>query len=375
MSRSSAQETKPLRVAIVHDYLREYGGAERVVEALHEMFPSAPVYVAFVDATSLGSHWERFRHWDIRTTWATKIPGIKILYSPLRVLADRFFGSLKLSEYDVVISSTNMYMAKAVRVQSPAIHICYCHTPPRSLYGYTTMTDWKKNPIIRVLGELNNHYMRWVDWKTSKLPTQFVANSKEVQDRISKFYRRTSVIIYPPVHVPEHLPDMKKKGYCLIVSRLAASKHVDLAVRACSELGVELKVVGSGKMLPQLQSIAGASVQFLGAVNDTELRRLYAEANLVLYPAEDEDFGIVPVEAMAYGTPVIVHRSGGAKETVLEDQTGIFVGTFEVSEMKTAIRKALKKTWDTRVLHDHAKKFSVAHFQTEMRNLIHHLMA
>ena len=225
-------QSQLLRIALVHDFLHEYGGAERVVEALHTMFPQAPLYTAFVDAKSMGKQWKRFQDWDIRTTWASRIPFITKLYSPLRAFADKFFGSFDLSEYDIVLSSTNMYMAKSVHTSPKTIHVCYCHTPPRSLYGYTTMTEWKKNPIIRVCGELVNHYMRVIDFQTAQNPTQFVANSKEVQKRITKFYRRDSVVIYPPIQVPKILDGVQKENFCLFVGRLAASKHVDVVVRA-----------------------------------------------------------------------------------------------------------------------------------------------
>jgi len=363
-----------IRVALVHDYLREYGGAERVLEALHEMFPEAPVFVAFTDSVAMGTQWSRFERWNIQTTWAQHIPGIKKLYSPLRFLAHRFFQSLDLSDFDVVISSTNMYMAKAVRVHPPAVHLCYCHTPPRSLYGYATMSDWKKNPIIRLLGELNNHVMRKTDWNTAQNPTLLIANSHEVQKRISKFYRRDSIVIHPPADVPKTLPNTQREKFCLVVSRLAASKHVDVVVQACTRLGVSLKVVGSGKMLSSLRKIAGPSVEFCGSVNDEELHRLYASAALAAYPAEDEDYGIVPVEAMGFGVPVIVHRSGGSLETVKEDETGLFVSTFEVKEMENAIRKGMKKNWNRDLIHTHAQHFSKTVFQKAMKTEIERLL-
>ncbi|HKY74221.1 MAG TPA: glycosyltransferase, partial [Patescibacteria group bacterium] len=303
-------KTKP-RVALIHDFLREYGGAERVVEALHEMFPDAPLYTAFVDKESMGIHWKKFQSWKIIESWAASIPGIQFLYSPLRMFAANFFESFNFQQYDLVISSTNMYMAKAVKVPPSTKHLCYCHTPPRSLYGYTTMTEWKKNPVTHVLGTLINHYMRIVDFNTAQRPNQFIANSQEVQRRIQKFYRRESVVIYPPINVPQILPKKKKEDFCLFVGRLAASKHVDLVVRACTEMKKKLVVVGSGKPLEYLQSIAGPTVTFLGSVDDAVLHDLYSRASMLIYPAEDEDFGMIPVEAMAYGTPVIVHHSGG----------------------------------------------------------------
>ncbi len=370
----STTSQKTLNIAITHDFLLEYGGAERVVEALHTMYPQAPLYTAFVDKKSMGKQWHRFANWDIRTTWASRIPLITKLYSPLRVMADKFFASLDLSKFDVVISSTNMYMAKGVHVSPSAIHVCYCHTPPRSLYGYTTMTDWKKNPIVRVLGELLNHYMRIVDFQTAQLPTQFIANSKEVQKRIAKFYRRDSVVIYPPIQVPKILRDVKKENYCLYVGRLAASKHVNVVVRACTTMNMPLRVVGSGKPLEYLQSIAGSSVEFMGSVSDEELHDLYAKAKMVIYPAEDEDFGMIPVEAMAYGTPVIVHRSGGFLESVVEGKTGLFIDDFTDATMINAITLCATTTWDSQALHRHAQRFSTVRFEKEMRALLDKLL-
>lgn len=362
--------TKGLRIALIHDYLREYGGAERVVEALHEMFPTAPLYTAFVDKEAMGAQWKRFEGWDIQESWAAKIPGIKLLYSPLRIFADKFFQSFDLSSYDIVISSTNMYMAKSVRTAKNTKHFCYCHTPPRSLYGYTTMTDWKKNPFIRVVGELVNHYMRLVDFKTAQNPTQFIANSKEVQKRITKFYRRDSVVVYPPIVVPTTPPQDGKEDFCLYVGRLAASKHVDLVIKTCTTMKQKLFVVGSGKLPPYLRSIAGESVSFLGSVSDEVLNRLYAKAKVVIYPTEDEDFGMIPVEAMAHGTPVIVHRSGGFLESVVDGKTGIFIDDFSEKTLQTAIRTYEETHWDHAAIYRHAKRFSKERFQKEMMETI-----
>lgn len=362
-----------LKVALVHDFLREYGGAERVVEALHDLFPAAPLYTAFVDKEAMGSQWQRFANWDIRQSLAANIPAINTIYSPLRVLSHRFFESFNFDEYDVVISSTNMYMAKAIRTQAPTKHYCYCHTPPRSLYGYSTMTDWKKNPIVRVAGELINHYMRIIDYQTAQNPDVFIANSKEVQKRITKFYRRNSQVIYPPITIPLMPPSAssaQKENFYLFVGRLAASKHINLVIKTCTRLGLPLKVVGSGKALPYLQSLAGNTVEFLGSVSDDTLYDLYARAKTLIYPAEDEDLGMVPLEAMAYGTPVIVHHSGGFLETVVEGKTGIFFEEFTTNALGKAIHQAERVEWDSEALYRHAKRFSKERFQKEIFSLI-----
>ncbi|MDQ5951465.1 MAG: hypothetical protein QG639_746, partial [Patescibacteria group bacterium] len=193
-----------MKVALVHDYLREYGGAERVLESLHQLFPDAPVYTAFVDENALGIHWQKFKDWNIKQTWISDIPFHKIAYSPLRLFAPAAFKDLDLSSFDVVISSSNAYFAKAVQVPNGK-HICYCHTPARSLYGYSTMSDWRSNPITRIGGSLINHYLRMVDFEVAQKVDTFIANSEETQQRITKFYRRNSTVVYPPVNVPEKI--------------------------------------------------------------------------------------------------------------------------------------------------------------------------
>ncbi|OGJ41611.1 MAG: hypothetical protein A2378_04080 [Candidatus Pacebacteria bacterium RIFOXYB1_FULL_44_10] len=357
-----------MKVALVHDYLREYGGAERVLEKLHKMFPEAPVYVAFVDKQALGKHWTRFSSWDIRETWATKIPFIKKLFSPLRVFASNFFRSLDLFAYDVVISSSNMYMAKAVRMRPDAMHLCYCHTPPRSLYGYTTKSNWKEKKWMHVLGEIANHFLRIVDYYSAQNPTVMIANSQEVQKRIQKFYRRDSVVIYPPISSLD--VDQKREDYYLFVGRVVYSKHPNLVIDACTQLRVKLKVVGIGESVEELKARAGKTVSFLGAVSDLELAKLYAGARAVIYPAEDEDFGMIPIEAMMYGTPAIVHRSGGFLETVVEGENGLFVDDFKTQSMIDAIQESQNIQWDHEKIKKMAQKYSEERFEREIRDII-----
>lgn len=359
-----------LKVALVHDYLREYGGAERVVEALHELFPEAPLYTAFIDESALGIHWSRFKNWQIHEGWLTKIPLYKKLYSPLRIWAPNYFEAFDLSEYDVVISSSNAYMAKAVKVRPDALHLCYCHTPPRSLYGYTTMSNWQANLLTGIAGRIINHYLRVLDFKIAQRVGHFIANSQETARRIKKFYRRDSVVIYPPVELPEKPPSKEVGEYYLYVNRLALAKHPELAVQACTKLGVPLKLVGSGKMLDELKAMAGPTVEFLGAVDDATLHELYAGAKALLYPVEDEDFGIVPVEAMGHGVPVIAHESGGPKETIVEEKTGLFFQELSVAGLAEAMLLAKSYKWDRQKIYQHAKKFGKEAFQARILQII-----
>lgn len=362
------------KIAIIHDFLREYGGAERVLEALHEMYPDAPVYVAFVDKKALGKHWERFKNWDIHETWFAEIPFHKKIYSPLRFLAPNAFGDLDLSQFDIVISSSNAFMAKAVRVKNGK-HFCYCHTPPRALYGYSTASAWKKSPVTRFFGNIINHYLRVVDFKIAQNVDVFIANSHETASRIEKFYRRESVVIYPPVNVDfAEIKNAKKSDYYFYIGRLVLQKHPELAVLACNKLDLPIKIAGTGQMMKNLEEIAGSETEFHGAVDDEELQKLFAGAKALIFPVEDEDFGIVPVEAMAHGVPIIAHNSGGPKETVIDGETGVLFDDLSEDGLVAAIKrfKKLDKSgkFDRIKIKKHAQQFSKKIFKEKISALL-----
>jgi glycosyltransferase involved in cell wall biosynthesis len=372
---------KKIKVALIHDFLREYGGAERVLEELHKIFPQAPIYVAFLDKQALGQHRARFEDWDIRQTWFAKIPAHKRFYSPLRFLAPKSFASLDLSEYDLVISSSNAFEAKAVSASSGR-HICYCHTPPRALYGYSTMSNWKKNPIVKLGGQLINHYMRVSDFNAARQVDYFLANSEETQARIKKFYRRESTVVYPPVAVEKikaRAQNSQPKDYYFYIGRLGLQKHPEIAVKICTKLNLPLKLAGTGPMLAKLKQLAGKSVEFLGAVPDDQLWQLYSEAKALLYPVEDEDFGIVPVEAMAAGTPVIAHRSGGPSYTIKtgktgkqgktskQVRTGLFVSDFKLESWEQALQKFQSIQFNRKEIQQEASKYSTKKFHQQIK--------
>jgi len=345
---------------------------------LHELFPTAPVYVAFADPHAMGAHWQRFAGWDIRQSWLTRLPGYKKLFSPYRVFAPQFFSQFDLSEYDLVISSSNAYFAKAVKVPNGK-HICYCHTPPRALYGYSTLSDWQRKPVIGLLGKLLNHYLRVVDYQIAQKVDVFVANSEETRRRIAKFYRRDALVIHPPVDVsieqPQRLSTTQHEvGYYVYVNRLALAKHPEMAVEACAKRRLPLKVVGQGKMLPQLKQLAARyqaqTIEFLGGVSDEELHELYSGARALLYPVEDEDFGMVPVEAMGHGVPVIAHASGGPLETVIDGQTGILFDELSTSGLLAAIERFEKLHFSPISIHGFAQQFNKQQFQRKILQLV-----
>lgn len=376
---------KPLKIALVHDYLREYGGAERVLEVLHEIFPKAPLYTAFVDKKALGRYWQSFANWDIRQSKLTKLPLYKKLFSPMRIFAKWAFEQFDLSRYDLVISSSNAYFAKAVKVPN-GIHYCYCHTPPRVLYGYSAKSNWQANPLTRFAGNLLNHFVRQMDFAAAQNPDFFIANSNETAMRIKKFYKRTSVVINPPIEIydkaktffnklsKKELADFTKQktnSYYLYVNRLALAKHPELAVQAANQLGIKLKVVGDGSMLKDLKKMAGKTVEFLGAVNDEQLTELYKNARALIYPVEDEDFGMVPIEAMAFGTPVIAHYSGGPKETIKENETGLFFRSLTVNSLVEAIKNFENNfIFDILKIHKYTNIYSNAFFEKKLKFLL-----
>lgn len=396
-----------MKIALVHDYLGEFGGAERVLEALAEIYPDAPIYTAFFRR---GPAWERFKNRDIRVSWAHYIPGFSaFLYSPLRFLAPLIWNSFNFSGYDIVITSASWYVTKGVvsksKTRLPAgqgqskrpIEICYCHTPPRYLYGYQTSIKWD-NLIVRVYSTIVNHFMRLYDWNAAQRVDWFIANSREVAARIKKFYRRDAVVIYPPVstlngnetrNVERHTLDVtetrivtdKRKTYYLIVSRIVGGKGLELAVEAANKLKVPLKVVGSpagySGTYEELKKKAGPTVEFLGFVSDEELAELYAGAKAFLALARDEDFGITPVEAMAVGTPVVAFAGGGYLETVVDPSTssgqaatGTFFEDYSVGGLVKAIKKLDKMSIKAEDCINQAKKFSKERFKKEIENFV-----
>src|SRR3989338_4435015 len=238
-----------MKVALVHDYLREYGGAERVLEVLHEIWPDAPIFTAYLNLDAMGENGKRFASWDIRPSWFQKFPFANKLLSPFRIFGPMMFESFDLSEYDLVISSSSAtHLAKAVITKPETLHISYIHTPTRFLYGYVTSFNYKKHWWTRIGGEIINHFMRIYDFEVSQRPDILVANSKNIAARIKKFYRRDSVVIYPPVEIEEfrikNLESRIKREYFLVLSRLVRGKGAEVIVEACGKLGLPLKVAG-----------------------------------------------------------------------------------------------------------------------------------
>ena len=357
-----------MKIALVHDYLNEFGGAERVLLALSEIWPEAPIYTAFYKKDS--EAYTRFKDKKIIASWAQNIPWFKEkLYSPLRFLAPKIWGSFakELKQYDLVISSSSWYVTKGFN------DICYCHTPPRWLYGYKTAQDWQKYWPVRVYATIVGYFMRHYDFDASQKVKYFIANSEETKRRIEKFYRREAVVIHPPVELAFSNQRLaSRKNYYLIVSRLVGSKGIEMGIEAAKQLKLKLRIVGSGPELEKFQRLASSvqGIEFLEQVSDQELVKLYSDAKGFLALAKDEDFGITPVEAMACGTPVIAFNGGGYKETVVAGKTGVFFNEYSVKSLTEAIKKFEKMKFKVADCVEQAKKFSKERFKKEIRDFV-----
>ena len=363
-----------MKIALVHDYIKEYGGAEKVLETLHEIYPKAPIFTSVYLPKFLGPHKERFKDMDIRPSILQYLPFKAKLISPIRLIAPFIFKSMDFSKYDVVIvSATGAYNPNLIK-KGKATHISYCHTPPRYLYGYATARDWKKYKVFKFFAEIANHFLRMVDFNSAQNVDFFIANSNEVRGRIEKFYRKDAKVIYPPVDIPEkeETSSIKNRGYYLAGGRLAKAKRPDLAIAACTKLRIPLKVFGRSfaGYAEELRKIAGQTVEFLGEVRDKEKFKLMAGARAFIFPAEQEDFGITPVEAMAAGTPVIALRSGGVVESVVEGKTGIFFDEPKADSLIAGIRKFEKSKIDPEDCREQAKRFSKERFKKEIRKFV-----
>ncbi len=367
-----------MKVAIVHDYIKEFGGAERVLETLHEIYPDADVYTSVYLPKFLGPHKERFDKWKIHTSFLQFIPFNSKLISLARFVAPLMFFQFDLTKYDLVITSTTgTYTSPSyLRTGDKTLHICYCHTPPRYLYGYAVANDWTNNwfrKILLSLGQIPMHFLRILDFKFAQRPDYFISNSNEVASRIKKFYRRNATTIYPPVELNHVVKNVKKQDFLLAGGRLSRAKRIDLAIEACNRLNLKLKVFGKGfgNIRDELSKISSKNIEFVGEVTDSEKMKLFAESRGYILPADNEDFGIVAVESMASGTPVIAYRSGGLIESIVDGKTGIFFDELSVNSVVDAIKRFQKMKFKTEDCVNQAKKFSKERFKKEMLQFVH----
>lgn len=365
---------KNLKVAIVHDYLKEFGGAEKVVESLLEIWPKADVYTSVFLPQYAGPHRSRIEKWRIKTSILQYIPFKAKLISMFRFVAPFVFWMFDLSKYDLVITSTaGTYTSpNFVRVGKKTLFLNYCHTPPRYLYGYPVANDWKNNiarRVLLVLGQIPMFFLRILDKWAAKMPDYIIANSREVAGRIKRFYNREATVIYPPVEIPKIGVPGKKGNYYVVGGRVSRHKGHYLAIGAFTELGLPLKVFGgtfASYGQDQFKKTAGSNIEFFGEVTEEKKWELMSEAKAFIFPSEKEDFGIIPVEAMAVGTPVIALGQGGTLETVVDGKTGLFFKERSVESLVRAVKKFEKMKFRSEDCIAQAKKFSKERFKKEI---------
>ena len=351
-----------IKIAIIHDYLNQYGGAERVLEKLHELYPEAPIYTSIYDPAAMPPD---YRRWDIRTSFMQGLPGVMRhhqMYLPFYPLA---FEGFDLSEYDVVLSNSSAW-SKGVITPPSTLHLSYCLTPMRWVWNYREYVQRERMGKITRMGlPVVMNWLRLWDRTTADGVDQFATISRAVAARVGKYYRRDSVIIYPPVNTRDFQPSDAIDDFFLVVSRLIPYKRIDIAVEAFNQLGVPLLIVGDGRDRAALQSRAKSNVHFLGMVPDKEVHHYFARCRALIFPGE-EDFGITPVEAQACGRPVIAYGGGGALDTVQEGVTGTLFSPQTPEALAEAVRTFDQSAFDTAAIRSNAARFDSASFKTEL---------
>jgi glycosyltransferase involved in cell wall biosynthesis len=355
---------KRLRVAIVHDWLVG-GGAELVVEQLHRMYPEAPIYTSYATR-----EWRKRLDGKVVTGWLQPLGFMRKFIPLLRIW---WFTSLKFDGYTLVISSSGAE-AKGIHVPKGTLHVNYCHAPTH--YYWSRYDEYLRRPgfgrldwLARLgLKTLVAPLRRW-DYKAAQRPDYIVANSTHIQAEVQKYYGRKSVVVYPPIYLerfqkPEN-QKLPRAGF-LVSGRQTPYKRFDLAVQACTELGLPLTVIGDGPDHQRLRKLAGPSVTFLGKVSDTVLEQEFASAKALIFAGLD-DFGITPVEAMASGTPVVAYQAGGALDYVVPGRTGVFFGRQTVDSLVEVLKKFEPERYSAPAIATFAQKFSAEEFQKTMR--------
>lgn len=357
-----------MRVCIVHDYLTHIGGGERVLEALAEAFPNAPIFTLVHDTTQVSL---RINPRRIRTSFLQKFPGARRShkYIPLAMMPFAI-EQFDLSAYDVILSNTHGF-GKGMIVKPGTLHISYCLTPIRYAWddSHRYVREFSSGELFTYFAPLAISYIRLWDFFGSKRVDQYITLSRYVAARIKKYYHRDATVIYPPVDVDRFSTAASQGDYYVVVSRLVPYKRVDLAIRAAEQLGVPLKIAGTGPELGYLKSIAGPHTEFLGFAPDEDLPALYRNAKALIFPQE-EDFGITPLEAAASGIPTIAYAAGGALETVIAMKTGIFFNEQTVESLVQAIQICSEHQWNSEEIRAHAMKFSQERFIAQMKQVV-----
>ena len=349
-----------MKVAIVHDYFIQMGGAEKVAEELHALFPSSTL------VTTVDIHGKP----GIVTSWMQRLPINERNHRLFFMLFPVGVESLDLREYDLIISSTSGY-AKGIRKRADAIHICYCHTPMRWVWRFGSYSERESfGGVTRFLLPPLIKLLKLWDLRAARRPDHYIANSNVVAERIKEFYGREATVIPPPIDTQRFAGETSENGdFYLVLSRLSHYKRIDLAVEACKRLDRRLVVIGDGPARAELERIAGPRTEFLGRAPDDVVADYARKCRALIFPGE-EDFGMTPLEVNAAGRPVIAFRAGGATETVIDRTTGVFFGAPTPESLAEAIGSFETVTWDPDVIRKHAQGFGRGVFAASIMDLV-----
>jgi glycosyltransferase involved in cell wall biosynthesis len=364
-----------LRVAINHYWFNGYGGGERVVEALAEIFPQAHFFSLLAGEV----HTLPAIEGRLTTSFVNRIPGATRWHRHFLPLYPFALEQFDFSDFDLVISSESG-PAKGIITPPQTCHICYCHSPMRYIWDMYHQSRKSMNPVTRAMFSASAHYMRLWDLSTAARVDHFIANSRFIAARIRKCYRRESTVIHPPANVSAGYIASQIEDYYLVVSRFVPYKRVDLAIEACNRLRRRLQIVGDGPEYKRLRKVAGPTIEFLGRLDESALHEIYARCRALLFPGE-EDFGLVPVEAQSHGRPVIAYGRGGALETVMADLaddddtancSGVFFGTQTAESLCEAMQRfeRSESRFRPQFIRNSVERFSLERFKAEIATFV-----
>ncbi len=359
---------KKLKIALVHDWLTNFAGSEQVVQAFLELFPEAPVFTSLYKKDKFP---KVFQERKIYTSKLQKYSFLK--HQLLFPFMGKAFEQFDLSQYDIVLTSSHA-SSKGVITKPETLHICYCHTPTRYLWShYHEYLDQMEFGILNLLVRWRMpkiaHKMRIWDRLAADRVDLWIANSENVKKRIKKYYRAEAEVIYPPVNTSLFKTSGKIEDYYLVCSRLIPYKKIDLVIEAFNELGLPLKIIGTGSIEKDLKRMAKKNIEFVGRAGGEELKRYYAKTKALIFPTE-EDFGIVPVEAAASGRPVIAYKKGGVEETIITGVTGLFFESQTKESLISAIKEFEKQEFDPKKIREQAEKFDTKVFKEKIEKFI-----
>lgn len=368
-----------MKVALVYDRVNKFGGAERVLLALHKIFPNASLYTSVYNQQTAG--WARV--FDVRTSFLQRFSISMARHEKYPFLMPAAFESFSFDDYDLVISVTSE-AAKGIITKPSTVHICYLLTPTRYLWsGYE---HYFSNSLFRFLSKPVVSYLRVWDRVAAQRPDYYIAISQEVKKRIRTYYDRHSKVVCPPVEIPNsnppaggQIPNKHQKtkekpdeGYFLVVSRLVSYKRIDIAIEACNRLRLPLKILGTGSEEKKLKKLAGPTVEFLGFLTDDEIVEYYKGCRALVFPAK-EDFGLTVIEAQLFGKPIVAYKAGGALETVIEGKTGVFFSPQTVDALAGVLAE-FEDVFEQDVIRKNARKFTFDAFKKSFLMSVERIM-